>query len=69
MTDKHEMTIYNAYTRSWKALQFSMVDKPRHIKEWLYAFWGFDIFFGRFPFLKIIILSNIIVWWVLWRKL
>ena len=25
-------------------------------------FWGFDIFLGRVPFLKLIILANILVW-------
>ncbi len=62
MPDEHELIIGNAYTRNWKAVQFTMIDKPRNIKEWLYAFWGFDIFFGSFPLLKIIVLANIVMW-------
>jgi len=52
----------NYYNKNWKILRLKVPNDPIGIKEWLWMIWGFDIFFGRVPFLKVIVLCNILIW-------
>jgi len=34
--------------------------RPATLKEWLRCLWNFDIFLGRVPFLKLLLLVNML---------
>ena len=39
--------------------------KPQTLRQWFTLLWGYDIFIqGKIPFLKSLVLANIIVWLV-----
>lgn len=61
--DNHDdmASIAGAYYRGYKTLELKF-SHPRQLKEWIYAIWGMDIFFGPVPFLKTIVLANLLVW-------
>lgn len=45
------------------------IDKMPLFKALGYLLWGYDIFLNKVPFLKLVILCNIIVWLILfWSK-
>lgn len=50
------------YSKGFKLIQLRSTQKPKGFIEWFYLIWGFDIFFHKVPFLKSIVLANIIVW-------
>ncbi|KKN47720.1 hypothetical protein LCGC14_0660430 [marine sediment metagenome] len=57
-----QLVIANPYNKHWKAIQFSIMDRPENLRQWFWAIWGFDVFYGQFPMFKILILANILVW-------
>lgn len=51
---------------TYRAVQFYFhKNHTANWKEVIKTLWGFDIWFGDFPMLKLIILANIIVWLLL----
>ena len=55
----------NRFPVSWKLLSLSLGNsKPKTLRQWLTVLWGFDIFIQEIPFMKSIVLANIIVWLV-----
>lgn len=55
---------FNAYCNGWKLITLHPGSKPKGIKQWLNFIWGFDIFIYKIPFMKTLILTNIIIWWL-----
>lgn len=47
--------------RGYKAISFRFA-RPSQLKEWVYAIWGMDIFFGPVPFLKAMVFANLLIW-------
>jgi len=59
MTD-YKIKIFN---KSWRLFQLRVTGiRPHGLKEWLCFLWGFDIWIGKAPFLKIMALANVLVW-------
>jgi hypothetical protein len=54
----------NPYHNGWKLIALHPGSKPKGVKQWLNFIWGFDIFIYKIPFMKILILANIIIWWL-----
>ena len=52
----------NRYDKNWKIIQLRFVQKPKGLIQWMWFFWGFDIFIEKVPFLKFIVLLNVIMW-------
>jgi len=52
---------FDPYPKGWKVLQLKL-EKPKGLRQWINALWGLDVFIHKVPLLKTIILSNIIVW-------
>ena len=50
------------FNRSFKMIKIDLEFKPKNISELFWMVWGFDIFMNNIPFLKTIIVANIIVW-------
>ena len=50
------------FNKHWKIMSMRAPDMPKALGEKFWWFWGFDIFIGRVPFLKTIVLANILVW-------
>ena len=50
----------NNYPKGWKLLELSV--RPKGLKEWINVVYGLDIFVNKVPFLKMILLANIIYW-------
>lgn len=50
------------YHAKWRALDFTIDVRPKGLREWLNLIYGWDIFFNGVPFLKTLILANILVW-------
>lgn len=57
-----DLTISPTFPRGWKALQFSLTERPKGMSEWFNALWGWDIWYYNFPLLKTLILCNVLVW-------
>ena len=55
----------NPYPKGWKAMQFGCWDRPKGMRQWFNFLWGWDVFYGSFPFTKAILAANILVWIVL----
>lgn len=49
----------------WKLLRLDFTSEAVREHGWLDVLWGFDIFLGEIPFMKSLILANIIVWVIL----
>ena len=45
-------------------ISFNLRDMIREFGLWQ-VFWGTDIFMGKIPFMKLLVLANIIVWVVM----
>lgn len=54
----------NEYYNGWKLIELHPGSKPKGVKQWLNFIWGFDIFIYKIPFMKTLILANIIIWWL-----
>ena len=52
----------NVYNKNWKMMKIQAPKIPKTPIEIFWWFWGMDIFIGRVPFLKTIVLANILVW-------
>ena len=52
--------------KGWKMLSMDLHNRPKTFKEWRRVIWGYDIFLEGFPFLKILLLANILMWIGLW---
>ena len=52
----------NHFSEGWKALQFSYGVKPEGISQWVNYLWGTDIWLGKIPFMKTVVLINVLVW-------
>ena len=53
----------NPYYNGWELISLHATSsKPKGVKQWLNFIWGFDIFIYKIPFMKTLILANIIVW-------
>jgi len=50
------------YYSGWKLMSLHPTSKPKGVKQWLNFIWGFDIFIYKIPFMKTLILANIIIW-------
>ena len=61
-------TVFNPYPKGWKAFAIKL-GTPKGLRQWINAIWGLDIFIYRVPLLKTIILSNIIVWILLFLQI
>lgn len=53
------------FPKGWKALYFSLPQRPKGTRQWVNFLWGWDIFYGRFPLIKSLLAANILVWVVL----
>lgn len=53
------------YNRKWKTMQLTITRRPSDISEWLWLAWGYDIFLHEIPFLKSLVLANVLVWLLL----
>ncbi len=51
---------FNQYPKGWKLLELKV--KPKGFKQWVNVIYGLDIFINKVPFLKMIVLANIIYW-------
>ena len=49
----------------YRLMELHIVNFPKGLSERLHFIWGFDIWLHNIPFLKSIILINIIVWIIL----
>lgn len=72
MNDKDTITVpgdfvvtSNLYPKGWKALQFSIWERPKGLHQWIHFLWGWDIFYGSFPLIKSLLAANILVWIIL----
>ena len=58
-----DIVFANEFPVSWKLLSLTFgANKPKTPRQWLAALWGFDIFVHEIPFMKSIVLANVIVW-------
>ena len=48
--------------KNFKAVRLNLDYRPKTFREFLRLLWGVDIFFGEVPFLKTILILNILVW-------
>jgi len=56
---------YDGFYNGWKLIELHPSSKPKGVKQWLNFIWGFDIFIYKIPFMKTLILANIIIWWLI----
>lgn len=54
--------IARPFRPGWKLMQIFQPARPKGFKEWVRFLWGFDIFVGPVPFLKMIVGANAVVW-------
>lgn len=52
--------------KGWKMFSMELYNRPKTFKEWRRVIWGYDIFVQGIPFLKILLLANILMWVGLW---
>ncbi len=63
-TTPPELTIHGPHWFENRAIQFSQSGRsPATIKEWVRCIWNADIFFGKVPVGKTVILINEIIFW------
>ena len=61
--EKVEIKISSSYPKSWRLFQMNLGEpRPKGFIEWSRFLWGFDIWLGNVPFLKVMVLANILVW-------
>ncbi len=51
---------------SFQMVSFNLTNMtPKTLRQWFTLLWGYDIFIqGKIPFLKSLVLANVIVWLV-----
>jgi len=52
----------NHYPKGWKAVQFTIDDKPKGFWQWWHFLWGWDVWYGKFPLFKSLVIINILIW-------
>jgi len=66
---KCEMPVMTSEMGKFRAIQFNFrKDNTVGWKETIKILWGFDIWMGNTPIVKVLILANVIVWLILFRK-
>ncbi|MCK5548798.1 MAG: hypothetical protein KAI64_07265 [Thermoplasmata archaeon] len=40
--------------------------RPKGFDEWVYFLWGFDVWYGPVPLMKSVVVSNVIMWVLMW---
>ena len=61
-----KIEIFKNFSRGWKLMGLHMNVRPKGFDEWFYFLWGFDVWYGSVPLMKIIIASNLIMWVLMW---
>ena len=54
------------FSRGWKLLALHMNVRPKGFDEWVYFLWGFDVWYGPVPLMKSVVVSNVIMWVLMW---
>ncbi len=63
---EQKIEIIEIYGKEWKLMQLSFGEKPMTFMGWINLIKGFDIWIGPIPLLKTIIITNLIMWILLW---
>ena len=64
--DNEKYVLYKPYGKGWKLVELCAGNsRPEGTKEWLGFLWGFDLWCMGVPVIKTMVLSNLIVWGVL----
>jgi hypothetical protein len=45
---------------SFRSIQLSVSGRPKTLRGWKNLIWGFDIFIGNVPFMKSLLLGNLL---------
>lgn len=61
--DKEEESKIKFPIRNWRAIDIKIIGADLRIWQ---ALWGTDIFINGIPILKVIVLTNVVVWVIMW---
>ncbi len=66
LLEKEENTFISSFPDSFQLVSLNLKNMvPRTPRQWFTLLWGYDIFIqGKIPFLKSLVLANVIVWLV-----
>ena len=59
--EKHKL-FNNNFPKGFKVIEIKLTAIPKGFKQWFNAIYGLDIFINKVPFLKMIVLVNVIYW-------
>jgi len=57
----------NMRWKGWRLVRLCIGrERPGTTVDWLWMLWGFDVWIGRVPLLKLVVLANLVMWVLMW---
>lgn len=61
--NEEKYSLFNGnFPKGFRVIDIRLTATPKGVKQWFNAIYGLDIFIHKVPFLKVIVLANIIYW-------